>query len=70
MKSRECGPDMDGCRSSPRRLSIQCNMKQSGHISEITSVSEQYVCLLKKLYNDQRATVLTDVGSDEFGIAR
>ena len=31
---------------------------------------EQYICLLKKLYADQRATVLTDVESDEFRIAR
>ena len=34
------------------------------------SISEQYICLLKKLYADQRATVLTDVESDEFKIAR
>ena len=33
------------------------------------SVSEQYICLLKKLYADKRATVLTDVESDEFEIA-
>ena len=30
------------------------------------SISEQYNCLPKKLYTDQRATVLTDVESDEF----
>ena len=34
------------------------------------SVSEQYICFLQKLYTDQRATVLTDVESDKFGIAR
>ena len=34
------------------------------------SVSEQYICLLKKLHADLRATVLTDVESDEYGIAR
>ena len=32
--------------------------------------SEQYICLLQKLYADQRATVLTDVESNEFKIAR
>ena len=36
----------------------------------IHSVSEQYIRLLKKLYTDQRATVLTDVESDEPGISR
>ena len=30
----------------------------------------QYICLVKKLYTDQRATILTDVESDEFRIAR
>ena len=34
------------------------------------SISEQYICLLKKSQADQRATVLTDVDSDEFEIAR
>ena len=34
------------------------------------SVSEQYVCFLKNLYTDLRATALTDVESDKFGIAR
>ena len=34
------------------------------------SVSEQYICLLTTLYTDQPGTVLTDVESDEFGIAR
>ena len=34
------------------------------------STSEQYICLLKKLYADQRATVWTDVESIEFEIAR
>ena len=34
------------------------------------SISEQYICLLKKSHADQRATVLTDVDSDEFEIAR
>ena len=33
-------------------------------------ISEQYICLLKKLYADQRATVWTDVESNEFEIAR
>ena len=33
------------------------------------SISEYYTCLFQKLYADQRATVLTDVESDEFGIA-
>ena len=28
------------------------------------SVSEQYIRILKKLHNDQRATVLTDLESD------
>ena len=34
------------------------------------SISEQYSCLLKKLYADQHATVLADVGSEEFEIER
>ena len=34
------------------------------------SISEQYLCLLRKLYVGQRATVVTDVESGEFGIAR
>ena len=33
------------------------------------SISEQYICLLKKLYADQRATLSTHVERDEFGIA-
>ena len=45
-------------------------MKQSGELSEtIRSVSNTFV-FLKKLYADQRATVLTDVESDEFRIVR
>ena len=42
---------------------------QAGISTRDHSVSEQYICLLKKLYSDQRATVLTDVESDEFSIA-
>ena len=34
------------------------------------SISEHYICRLKKLYADQRATVWTDVESDEFEMAR
>ena len=34
------------------------------------SISEQYICFLTKQNTDQRATVLTDVESDEFSIAR
>ena len=34
------------------------------------SISERYICLLKKLYADQHATVLTDVESEELEIAR
>ena len=33
-------------------------------------LSEQYICLVKRLYADQSATALTDVESDEFEIAR
>ena len=32
------------------------------------SISEQYTCLLKKLYADQCATLLTDLENDEFRI--
>ena len=45
-------------------------MMQSGDLSEIISVSDQYIYFRKILYTDQRATVLCDVESDEFGIAR
>ena len=41
---------------------------ETGDPSE--TISEQYICLQKKLYSDQRATVLADVESDEFKIAR
>ena len=34
------------------------------------SISEQHICLLRKLSADQRATLLTDVESDDFRIAR
>ena len=30
------------------------------------SICEQFICLMKKLYADHRATVLADVESDEF----
>ena len=33
------------------------------------SVSEQYICLLKELYADQRSIVLKNMKNDEFGIA-
>ena len=32
-------------------------------------ISEPYACILKKLYSNQRATVVTDKESDEFPIA-
>ena len=50
-----------------RRCSIQFNMMQSGDLSH--SACEQHTCFLQNLYTDQRATVLTDVESDEFWIA-
>ena len=33
-------------------------------------ISEPHICLVKKLYSNQRATVVTDKESDEFPIAR
>ena len=47
-------------RLSSRSRSIRYSMMQCGDLSDTFLSDEQYICLLKKLYADQRATVLTD----------
>ena len=66
-KKKEIGELTSGDRVQHR---FNFDMMQSEEVFSNLSISEQCICLLKKVSTDQRATVLTDVEIDECESAR
>ena len=68
-KSREWGMDMSMAAIDFKKAFNSTQHEAIWRSIRNHSVSEQYICILKKIAH-QRATVLTDVERDKFGIAR
>ena len=69
-KSREWGTDMWVAAIEVKKAFDSIQLAGIWSSLRNHSISQQYICLLRKLFIDQRAAELTDVESDEFGTAR